>query len=244
MTACDWPLIYTQCEGDGSCAHLESMDEQTAEAVEASAVDWLWEATNRRFGNCTVTFLPCINGCHNNYGQMWPTRLAGTWVNVGCAICVDTCACSAPSQVILPTKGTVIEVRLDGVPLAAEDWRVLNHKYLIRVDGGAWPACQDLTANPPTWEVDFIPGNPVPQMGQIAAGLLACQLARRFCGQACELPANTSSVTRQGVTITLDPTTMTGIYLIDRWIELMNKAQSRVWNPDVPVVRIPVVLGS
>lgn len=236
--SCDWPVIYTQCEDNGSCLHLEGMDELTAEAVVESATEWLWNATNRRFGNCTSTLLPCLKGCRHG-GRPQPFRLAPgslSWINVGCAACGNMCSCSNISAVTLPTFGTVTEVRLDGVVF--DDWQLLNGKYLLRIDGGQWPTCQELGVTPPTWEVDFVPGNPVPQMGQIAAGLLACQMARRFCGQACDLPANTTNVTRQGVTIAIDPMTETGIYLIDHWIKRMNVAPARVWSPDVPVLPV------
>lgn len=240
MTACDWPLVFASCT-ESTCSHLDSLDPEIAAAVEESAIEWLWEATNRRFGNCPVTLLPCLNGCNNNYGRPWtPYRSAPgslSWVNVGCAVCANTCACSMPSAVFLPTGGTVTEVRIDGVVLPADDWRVIS-RMLIRLDGGAWPTCQDLTATPPSWEVDFIPGAVVPSMGQIAAGQLACQIARRLCGQACELPANTTSVTRQGVTIFIEPGTGTGIWLIDQWVELANRTTPRVYSPDVPAVLI------
>lgn len=240
MTACDWPLVFASCT-DSTCSHLEGLDPEVATAVEESAVEWLYTATNRRFGNCPITILPCLNGCRNNYGLPWaPFRARSgsfAWTNVSCASCTNLCSCGSPSQVTLPTKGTVTEVRLDGVVF--EDWKLLNSQILIRTDGGSWPNCQDVTAEPPTWDVDFVPGLPVPSMGQIAAGHLACQIARRLCGQACELPANTTSVSRQGVTILIEPGTGTGIWLIDQWVELVNKPVSRVHSPDVP----PVLIG-
>lgn len=244
---CDWTLTHAQCEGT-SCTHLDSLEPDVAAAIEDAAVEWLWNATNRRYGNCPVTILPCLNGCQNNYGQPWaPYRLAAgswSWVNVGCASCSTLCSCSTPSQVILPTKGTVTEVRVDGTPLDPLDWNLLNSQILIRTDGGSWPTCQDLTAEPPTWEVDFIPGLAVPGFGSIVAGVLACQLARRVCGASCDLPANASSVSRQGVTIFLDPNGgQTGIWLIDQWVNMVNTAPSRVYSPDVPVPVMTVAVS-
>lgn len=238
MTPCDWPIEYATCEGD-TCVHMESLDPAVVTAIEGMAVTWLWEATRRRFGNCPVTLLPCLNGCHNNYGQPWGVyRIPGStsWVNMGCGSCSGTCSCGSVSQVILPTKGAVVEVRIDGEIVPADDWKVLSNKYLLRTDGGSWPQCQDLAADPPTWEVDFVPGFPVPAMGPILTGQLACNLARRFCGQGCELPANTTAVTRQGVSILIEPGEATGIWVIDQWVTMMNQAVARVWSPDVRVV--------
>jgi hypothetical protein len=105
------------------------------------------------------------------------------------------------------------------------------------VDGGVWPTCQDFTADPPTWEVTYTPGLEVPEMGRIALGSLVCQLARRVCGQACDLPANVTAVTRQGVTIALDPTTETGLWIVDQWVAMVNRPLAKVWSPDLSPVR-------
>lgn len=249
MEPCTWPISYSSCEGP-TCSHLDSLDPVLQESVELMATTWLWAVTNRRFGNCPVTILPCLNGCRNNYGQMWtPFRAAPgslNWVNVGCGICADTCACSSPSQVTLPTAGTVESVELDGVALDPSAWKVFNSRVLIRTDGGSWPSCQDLTAEPPTWAVTYTPGNPVPSYGEVAAGLLVCEMAKQLCGQPCQLPAGTTSVVRQGVAVSILPTTdaRTGIWIVDQWITLVNQAPARVYSPDVRAVRIPADVSS
>jgi hypothetical protein len=56
---CDWEPTYAECGEDGTCTHLESMPVEVAEAVLQAAVSWLWEKTNRTYGNCPVTVLPC-----------------------------------------------------------------------------------------------------------------------------------------------------------------------------------------
>lgn len=232
---CDWPLL-----GCDTCCDLD-VPPDVLEAAQEAAVDWLWNATNRRFGNCQVTILPCLQTCDAGYGpwSAWvPYHTRSGWVNVGCGRCRDACSCSSISEVILPTVGTVSEVAEDGVVLDPSAWRVDNMRRLVRLDGGVWPTCQDFAADPPTWTVTYAPGYPVPSMGQLAAATLACQLARRACGAKCDLPANATQVTRQGVSITLDPSMSTGLWTVDQWIEMINRPVSRVWSPDLGFTRL------
>jgi hypothetical protein len=241
---CDWSPTYIDCEGD-TCIHLEGLNPTAAEAVLGLAATWLWYATMRRYGNCPVTILPCRRGCSSMGGwPAWvPFRTATGWVNVGCGRCGgDDCSCTSIDQIVLPTAGEVVAVELDGAPLTDEAWRVDNRRYLLRTDGGVWPTCQDLSFNPslgesPSFAVTYIPGLPLPSAGEIAYGMFACQLARRACGERCELPANATAVTRQGVSILLDPGSMTGIWIIDQWVQMVNKAASQVWTPDMRVTR-------
>lgn len=240
LAPCDWDLIYAECEDSGTCSHLESMPEETAEAVVGAATTWLWEATLRRYGNCPVTILPCKRTC-SGYGS-WPAfvpfRSAGGWVNVSCGRCGIDCSCSAVDQIVLPTIGDVLGVESHGVPLPAEAWRLVNHRILVRLDGGTWPTCQNLDyAETPDFTVIYIPGLAVPAQGQLAAGSLACQLARRYCGAKCDLPATATAVSRQGVSITLDPVqSPTGLWVVDQWVELVNRAIPTVRSPDLPTV--------
>jgi hypothetical protein len=242
---CDWDPIYSDCEGD-TCTHLDSMDPALAEVVQAAGVTWLWEATLRRYGNCPVTILPCLRQC-SGYGS-WPAwvpwRTAGGWVNVSCGRCGSSCSCSSISEIVLPTTGTVLGVAESETVLDSSAWRLDNHRYLVRLDG-SWPVCQDLSyVEHPSLAVTYIPGLPVPAMGQLAAGTFICQLARRLCGASCDLPANASAVSRQGITITLDATTETGLWVVDQWVEMVNRATPRVYSPDVPVTRLAVLSGS
>ena len=240
MGPCDWPVNYATCEGD-VCSHMDSVDPIVVPIIEQQAAYWLWEATLRRFSNCPVTLLPCNRRCAS-YGASppWvPYRTAGGWVNVACGRCGLDCSCTFVDNLILPTAGTVLAVEIDGDVLSVDAWRVYNRRHLTRIDGGSWPTCQDLAyVTTPNFSVTYIPGAEVPEMGGILAGQLACQIARRICGQSCELPANATAVTRQGVSILIEPGTATGIWIIDQWVEMMNKAVSKVWTPES---RVPFI---
>lgn len=243
MGPCDWNPTYVNCGEDNSCLHIDALDPVAAAAVMEAGVYWLWEASHRRFGNCPVTIRPCLRGCET--GRMWrPYRSTSGWVNVGCGSCGDRCSCSHFSEVLLPTIGEVLAVESHGVSLPPGSWRVDNMRRLVRVDGGVWPRCQDVTADPPTWAVTYIPGLPVPEMGRLVAGTLICQLARRFCGEKCDLPPNTTQVTRQGISITLTPGDNTGLWQVDQWLGLVNRPMARVHSPDLAVTRVVETSGS
>lgn len=231
MTVCDWPV-----QGCDTCCDLDVHPDVLA-ATQTMATEWLWEATNRQFGNCPVEILPCAKGCSGSGNQWVPYRTASGWTNVGCGTCADTCSCTSLSEIILPTPGTVLSVSSNGFSLPPEAWRVDNMRRLVRLDGGRWPTCQDFTADPPTFAVIYTPGYEVPLQGQLAAAALACQLARRACGEKCDLPANTTQVTRQGVTITIDPGKETGLWVVDQWVQLMNRPHATITSPDVGVLR-------
>ena len=98
----------------------------------------------------------------------------------------------------------ILEVKVDGTPLPSSAYRVDNFRELIRLDGGRWPICQNMAAaddQPNTWSVTAVIGQEVPAAGQLAVGELTVEIANSICGQACKLPAGTTTVTRQGITV-------------------------------------------
>lgn len=242
---CDWNPLFSDCGEDGTCTHVDSLHPDLSHVVQQAGVTWLWNATFRHYGNCPVTILPCLKQCsgYGSYPAWVPYRTSEGWVNVSCGTCGSSCSCSSISEIVLPTVGTVSEVSESGVVLDATEWRLDNHRYLLRLGGDSWPACQDLNyEDEPTLSVTYTPGHSVPSMGQLAAGTLICQLARRLCGAKCDLPANATTVSRQGVSIALDSTTGTGLWIIDQWVEMVNRAVSKVWAPSLrpPFVTSPV----
>lgn len=164
-----------------------------------------------------------------------PVLIAGDWFNVGCGTCGEArCSCSLEDgtrSLRLPGPvQSVTEVLVDGEVLPPTAYRVDYGRLLIRTDGGTWPACQDLLAEPDqpnTWQVTYVKGVAVPVGGLVAAGRLACELSKSYCGdETCELPENMTQLTRQGLTVTFDSTwetlqaggTGTGIWSIDGWV--------------------------
>lgn len=156
------------------------------------------------------------------------------------------------------------DTRDNGGPAQGQYW-LHNEDRLVRIDGGSWPACQDMTrplqpreAFPDeaagTFGVQYWRGTPVPPGGRRAVAMLACELWKACNGDSsCRLPRRVQSLTREGVTYQMiDPTDYTrggkvGLPEVDMWLATVNPAGVRspsgVWSPDVPPVRSEWVSG-
>lgn|SRR5262245_26281839 len=215
-------------------------------AVEAAS-EILWAKSGRQFDACNVTVRPCRESC---YGQQWPWAdnwyqwgsgsgqwpypylYAGQWFNLGCGGCVGSCSCKVLFATKLPNPvDSIVQIKIDGTPLVTSAYILYDYDYLVRTDGNQWPLCNDLSQTDDkigTWSITYAAGTPVPQLGQMAVGELAVQLASAFCGETCALPANTQQVIRQGVTFTkLDPNIVfaagkLGLYFSDLFISTYN----------------------
>lgn len=218
---------------------------------ERMAAEFLWNWTNRVFGLCEETLRPCSSGCEGaeayrttfwgrgpfpwqgsgDSGSWVPVLIGGKWFNMTCG-CVSACNCDleGPTSLALPGPvDSIVSVRVDGVVLPPEAYKLSYRRFLVRTDGGVWPACQDLLAEATeegTFEVVYKRGIPVPVGGQIAAGVLAGEFAKAACNdRGCQLPKRIQSIVRQDVTVTLMDNFAdlqkggTGIWLIDSWVQ-------------------------
>lgn len=103
-----------------------------------------------------------------------------------------------------------------------------DHSFVA--DGVIVHNCQDMSADPmtdpDTFMVTYLRGRSAPPGGQLAAGVLACELAKMICGdKGCKLPKRVTSISREGVTIDLldSFSTMwdkgsTGLLVVDMWL--------------------------
>jgi len=255
---CEWPVSFSACT---SCEPLFSQPPSGQAVYEEMAVTYLWNWTGQRLGVCETTIRPCREKCTEGMstyygsgpypgtgGSPWrPVIIGGQWYNLGCARCGDDCGCTHTPAITLPGPvEEITEIVIDGTVLPESAYRVDNHKILVRTDGEEWPTCQDLSVaagEPDTWTITYQQGIPVPTGGRVAAGLLACELAKAACGdKSCGLPQRWQTITRQGVSVVaLDSFEdidegHTGIWLIDSWVASMTKpkARSRVYSPDLP----------
>ncbi len=274
---CAWELAYCGDGGaDQQCSFLAALDPSMALLLEEMAVTYLWNWTKQAYGTCPITIRPCRRQCSsgwstyrgrggpNNYlpwtegagaGPLNPALLNGQWYNLGCGGCDnDPCSCSYVAEIdLLGPVDSVSEVLIDGVALDPTDYRIDNYRYLVRTDGSDWPVCQNMSKDPEvdpnTFQVTYNIGVEVPAGGKVAAGILACELAKMACGdKGCKLPQRVQSVTRQGVQMTLlDSFDMmyqkgtTGLTLVDMWVASVNapiaKSGYRVASPDRRSVR-------
>lgn len=240
---CDpWPY---ECADFPEDAPQDLIDVAVAAATEA-----LWARTKRVYGLCSMTLRPCrkdclpagpwipLRGWYNVGAYTWPwpqpALIGGKWFNIACGMCDGGCSCTRLEQVELPYPvADVTQVKVDGVILDPSAYRVDEWRYLVRLDGGLWPRCNDLNlpdTELDTWSVTARYGTEVPELGKIAVGELATQIVRRCMGASgCTIPASTvRSINRQGVTkVFFDAATAfkngaVGLYWSDLFINTVN----------------------
>lgn len=249
------------------CRALDELTPEQRASFERMAAEMLWGWTRRVFGICKVTVRPCLSDCQSarlwsstfwgngpypwagigGSGRWSPQLIGGEWYNLDCG-CPSTCTCSTSGAAALHLPGpvgAVTEVLIDGEVVDPAAYVVMYGRTLVRTDGGTWPPCQDLLAPPTaagTFQITYERGVAVPIGGQIAAGILACELAKAACGDStCQLPQRIQTVTRQGVTVGFVDNfsgledARTGIWLIDSWVSSHRQPRgfAGVRSPDV-----------
>lgn len=250
--------ITGPCEAwELECATFpEGTSTEVQEMAAMAATEALWNRTKRQFGLCTVELRPCRKDCLPAWpliptsgwsdlsGASWPwpqpALVGGNWINVTCGSCFSECSCSHVSEVRLPYPvNSIVSVKVDGQILPPSAYRVDNFNLLVRLDGEDWPRCNDLNlddSQPDTWSVTARYGDDVPQLGKLAAGQLAVEIAKRCVGAGgCVLPTGTvQEVTRQGVKkVFFDSDQafakgMIGLYWTDMFIKTYNPSGTGV----------------
>jgi hypothetical protein len=260
------PIWCCDLTSDGAAA-------LTGTAVQA-ATEILYNRSGQRFGLCTFTVRPCRENCNDFAGWaggwwgtpggwggagwgggsgLWPmpALIGGNWYNLTCGGCSGTCSCTELSIALLPSPvASIVQVKLNGEVLAVSGYRVDNYRELVRLGGASWPICQDLTladTEDNTWSVTYQVGEEVPTIGRLAVGELACLIMQACLGQACAIPYNATTVTRQGITIDfpsiyeLLDRKLLGLYNADLFIATYNPhgltARPRVYDVDAQINR-------
>lgn len=196
--------------------------------IAAAVSELLYEWSGRKFaGECgPFTIRPCT-----------PCR------------CTNLCRCEPPQLDLGPFVREVSEVKVDGVVLDEEQYRLDEGRWLVRltVDNAneGWPICNDLAragTEEGTLEVTLTRGLDPPLSGRRAAAVYAAEWGLSCTpGQEdrCRLPSRTTSYTRQGVTVALmDPTALlkdgrTGIPEVDAFLSAFSRdAIPRIWGPE------------
>jgi hypothetical protein len=87
----------------------------------------------------------------------------------------------------------------------------------------------------------------MPSVLQRAAGELACEWAKNCLGQACRLPQRVTSISRQGVSVSLADVDqllengLTGLTTVDNIIRAFNPyrlpSRMKISSPDLPTMR-------
>lgn len=268
-TSC-WPVDWG-CADEDLLAGLDCATRQWAEEL---AWATLRSLTAYRVGNCPVTVRPCAKPCGPQYatwfdapvtgsdfpgyiggpGMLNPRVVDGAWVNVGCG-CTTACSCTYVPTVWLPGPvGEVLEVSIDGVVLDESTYRVDNGTDLVRLDGQAWPKCQDMAAgcdDVGSFCVTYVQGFVPDMMAERVAGILATEYAKSCAGGACRLPSGVTSVTRQGITWEQVSDGFaagyTGIREVDAYVRYLNPnglaVAPQVYSPDLRRPRVVTWTG-
>ena len=228
---CTWDL------SPGCCDDLDGLDPDVALAIEDAAVDIL-RGLRPQYGLCEVEVWPCAADCPQG-GPWYPTRIDGEWFNVGCG-CQHACSCGRVDAIILDGPVHSIVAIDDGISAPPEDKvRVFDRRLVVRIDGERWPACQHLGGD--GWTVTYLQGSEPPASGQMAAKVLACELAKQCKGEPCRLPFNFTQITRQGVTISKQSLDVmlaagfTGLVEVDMFLSATDPSRRmvKVSSPDI-----------
>lgn len=244
MTCQAWPIVWP-------CDLAPSVSAEQQDAATAAAQSILWARTGRRLGLCDVVELyrPVLGGGGCGVPYMTDDLL---WHNGG----GRGGSCCAIHLVSLPVYA-VTQVRVWGQVVPPDQYRVESNGRLER-RGACWPPGFECDDGPSvevsyTWGVPLTAADPeadpptdaAPLWGMVAAamGEVANEVVQGMCGGQCRLPATATSITRQGVTITLpDPAAkiqakLLGLPLADALIMAVNpnrqEVRSRIYSPDM-----------
>ena len=157
----------------------------------------------------------------------------------GNCYCASGCGCGRAASVRLKAPvGRIEEVKIDGVVLAPSAYHVEDGNRLVRLDGKGWPACAG-----PDFTVTYLCGHEVDELGEYVGGLLALEYLNAMSTKGkCRLPANVTTVTRQGISMELStgmfPDGTTGIKEVDAYLMQWNpyglRTRPEVYSPDLP----------
>ena len=232
-----WPVAWGESERIN-----EASAEQIALA-EAFAGQTLRMLTLGRVGGHPITVMPHY-GCHHNGSPylnhlgsgapFYPYRGAdgliyNHWFRCGCSTLPNAVYLDAP-------VGRVDAVTIGGVALPTTDYEVWDGNALVRTDSEPWPS------QGTGFTVTYLNAFPVDGMGAYVAGILAEEYLKAIIGdKRCRLPAATTTVARQGITIEMTtgmfPNGMTGITEVDTYLRQFNphglKVAPTVYSPDL-----------
>jgi hypothetical protein len=157
----------------------------------------------------------------------------GNWRNGGRAgVCCRVLLSHRP-------VGSILEVSDGGVVLDSSEY-ALEGSW-VRRRGACWTT--SLPCDDPELIVVYQGGVPFPAGTAAAVGEVACEYLAALQGGQCRLPSRATSITRQGVTVTLDTAAefvgrrRIGLPVTDAWLESVAgsgpRVASRVYSPDV-----------
>jgi hypothetical protein len=219
-----WPVVWP-CD-------VTTVDPDLLDAAASLAEQLLWSLSGYRIGVCTFREAfrqPNTGVCGFPYKDA-----NGNWRNNGntAGMCCRVLLSHRPVE-------SISEVNDGGVVLTADQY-ALEGSWLRR-RGACWSTsfpCDD-----PELIVTYQSGVPFPSGTGAAVGEVACEYLAALQGGQCRLPSRATSITRQGVTVTLDTAAdfvgrrRIGLPIADGWLESVSgsgpRVASRVYSPDL-----------
>lgn len=141
------------------------------------------------------------------------------------------CGCVSYEVVLSGPVTAVGDVTIDGVVVDPASYQLRDGRRLVRVDGVAWPCCANQPGEAASFSIAYTRGEPVTQLGVLAAIELACELHKSLTDDAeCKLPSAVQSITRQQLTISFNPADvftdgLTGLPVADLFIVSSNPSR-------------------
>lgn len=213
-----------------------------AEQACQAASEVCWELGGRRWpGLCWDSILPsnCLGGAGFVVipnGRAGLTVVSGerwgaSWVHPfgpGIGPCFGSPVIDLGTALVT----AIDEVRVDGVAIAASAYRLIDRRWLARIDGDTWPCLNLPDATPLALAVDFTFGEAPPAIGVLAAVALARELVAGLGGGDCAIDPRVTQLIREGTTLTLadggtDPATYVEIPAVRRFVATFNPAGIR-----------------
>lgn len=249
---CDpWPIVVDpEC-----CPGWDQLPEPARARGIRFATEVIWALSGRQFSACTACVRPCATTCLSCGDAAYPPGsyiwrnapyggAAGGGCGCGCSMgsCKSACAVRLdPAPVIAVTS-----VKIDGMVVPSNTYQVIDGNLLVRNPAaGCWPTCNDLSlpdTAPGTWSATYSWGTAASAVALDMAAIMACEVGKLCSGQKCRLSGRITQLSRDGVSITLDPQAflkagLTSLPEIDQWLKVVNPhalpQRGEVWSPDV-----------
>lgn len=214
MTLCAWPIDVTDCCKSTGLDPEEPQDAAKIASVVAQVSDMMSRWSGYTFGGCT-TIRPLDP----------------------CGECRSGC-CGSGDCIKLHTASAVLEVRVYGAVVPESDWHYdVSTGLLCAHPGLAWPTSDPRYQSQGSLEVDVLTGSEPDAWALAVASELACELLLSCAGKKCRIPGNATTVSSQGITITLKQDEL--LYAIPSvigWVNTVNPhratAPARIMSPE------------
>ena len=237
-----------------ACCNVETSSGALFDQAAEAASDLLFELSARIYaGECGPrTVRPWCDSCWCGYQILSRGYVIGPW-DYGyplylCDSCLIACSPSLIKLAGVPVR-EIDEVLIDGDVVDPSLYTIWNDRYLKRLDSAHWPMAQNLTLSDTedhTFSITYTYGADPPELGQMAAAQLGCQIYASCPDGSgeCVLPAGTTRVIQQNVVEEKLAFTQwafqagrwqTGLGLVDMFLNAYNpagiKRRPTFWRP-------------